>query len=229
MIRPISPNTTLQSQSQHFRMTRNILFFGKAGAGKSTVANAIIGSDVFPVERSTIRQANLLSACDFPSSDGCMYRVALVDTVGVADSHQSRSLLERTNNGITKLKSVNLILFVFKLERFTTQERDSFQEVMRILNKTRYASTVTALVVTCCDQKSEEAREEIKHELRKSEVNVVQFARKGIFLVGFPALNQLPPPLRSHYEQSRKIDEVKLRELTTESHQIVPIQPAREF
>ena len=224
--RPLPPFYQPPSQP-HFRMTRNLLFFGKAGAGKSTVANAILGSDFFPVGtsiQSTTRKTEIHSTRDF-CSNGLTYGVALVDTVGVADNHPSRSLVERANQGITMFKSVNLIVFVFKLERFTKQERDSFQTVMTLLRSSPNASAVTALVVTCCDQKSEQAREEIMYDLQKSAKSVTHFAQKGIFMVGLPTLDQVPSQVRQHCEQNRKIDEMKLQSLTTASHYEVPMKP----
>lgn len=222
----ILPQTT-------FSETRNILIFGQVGAGKSTVANAILGSDAFNVGKSiqsTTRQAEMPIVHGVVKND-CKFNVALVDTVSVAGSRASGkyNLQDRMKEGITKIESVNLILFVSKLERHTNQEKDSFEEVMKHLRSScsqkTLASAVTAFVVTCCEQKSEEAREEIKHELRMS-TTVTQFAQKGIFLVGLPNLDEVPERLRQHHQENRKRDEEKLKSLTIASKQKVSFNQA---
>ncbi len=220
------PPTAMAMSPTQPPKTRKILIFGKAGAGKSTVANAIIGVDVFEVAgsiQSTTRKA-IMRYEEGKGSDGFTYKVALVDTVGVGDSRPPKSLQERAMSGSKKLKAVNLILFVFKLERFTQQEKESFQAVMKFLGSSPNASAVTALIVTCCEQKDEQAREQIKHELKQS-TKVAQFSQKGIFLVGLPPLNQLPPPIKEHYEQIIIEDTTKLQILTKKSHQEETINP----
>ncbi len=218
---------TEQSMEMEPSKTRNILIFGKIGTGKSTVANAILGCHVFPVGTSidsTTRQAREVSQSGI-SFNGLTYSVTLVDTVDATDSHPSKSLQKRVENSIKKFESFNLILFVFKLERYTTQESESFQMVMKLLGSNQNASAVTALVVTCCEQKSEQAREKIKHQLRTS-TNVAPFARKGIFLVGLPNLDEASPPLKQHYEGKKEEDEVNLQSLITTLHQEVSIHAA---
>ena len=71
---------------------------------------------------------------EFVTND-CKFNVALVDTVSVADTRfsQKQNPQDRVKKGIKKIESVNLILFVSKLERYTKQERDSFETAMKLL------------------------------------------------------------------------------------------------
>ncbi len=209
--------------------SRKILIFGKTGVGKRTIANAILGFNRLPIGtsiESATRQAGRVDFDEFVLPDGTSHKFAIVDTVSVTDTRSSKShIIERANSAIKKLKSVNLILFVTKLERFTHQERDSFQEVISLLQHSAYTSTVTAYIVTGCEQKSEADREAGKADIIAFAGNVTSFAKKGTHFVGLPALDQLPAPLRSHYEQIRQLDEIKLKKLVKESLVDIPIRP----
>lgn len=88
---------------------------------------------------------------------------------------------------------------------------------------------MTALVVTCCEQKSEDERAAMKLELMQYAENVTKFAGKGVYLVGLPVMNDVPVPLKEHYEQLRRLDEIKLQKLVSDSKLEIPIEPAEEI
>ncbi len=215
--------------------SKKILIFGKTGVGKSTVANAILGSDQLPIGspiESTTRVAGRYKCSDYESISGAVYRIGIIDTVGVADSHSSKSdLPKRMKRTIKEIQSVNLVLFVIKMERFTRQERDSFEDVISLLQSSGKSnpSAVTAFVVTCCEQKSDENRDATKLEVKEYAKNITHFAGKGIYLVGLPPPDQIPEPLKEYYEKIRKRDTNTLQTLVRESQLEIRIQEPEEI
>ena len=210
--------------------TRNILIIGKTGAGKATIANAILGSNVFNVRsaiESTTRECDDTIAFDKHLVGGYNYKIALVDTVGVRDDRQQHQQIQRRlGEALTKFDSLSMIILVFKVERFTHQEKKSFQEVISVLkSSSNGASSITALVITNCEQKDDKARKGIRDNLAMHETaEVVQFAQKGIFLVGLPKLSEVPMELKHFIEQRNKSDEQQLQELAKQASTLESIQ-----
>ena len=202
---------------------RNILVLGKIGAGKASIANAILGSCVFFVGtsiQSTTRECNDTIAVKEHEAGCYKYKIALVDTVGVNKQHQDEEI-QRISKALKSFNSLSMIILVFKLERFTPQERESFQNVISVLKSSfKDPSSITALVVTNCEQKDSQAKEEIRRDLAlygTATAEVVQFAQKGTFLVGLPKLSELPLALKQHYELIVKDDEQQLQELAKQA------------
>ncbi len=205
---------------------RNILIIGKTGAGKASIANAILGSNVLYVGtaiESSTRECNDIITVKSHKAGSYNYKVALVDTVGVRDDRQQyQQIRRRIIEALNSFESLSMIILVFKLERFSPQERESFQKAISIL-KSRLvndASSITALVVTCCEQKNDQAREEVRRELEMDVTafaKVVRFAQKGTFLVGLPKLSELPPELKQFMEQRVTRDEQQLQELAKQA------------
>ncbi len=200
---------------------RNIVIIGKTGAGKATIANAILGSNKFTVGssiQSSTRKSNESITCRRLQVGDHYYTIALVDTTEVRDDRQQdHKIQKRINEVLTTFSHFNMIILVFKSEQFTPQEKESFQKVISILKD---VSLVAALVVTCCELKDEEEREEIKKKLAMYESateEVVQFAKKGIFLVGLPKITEIPPALKRFYEQRVESDQQKLQTLAREA------------
>ena len=204
-------------------LARNILIIGKTGAGKASIANAILDSNVFNVgtaiQSSTRKSDDTVTVKERPAG-GYNYKIALVDTVGVRDNQGRRlnqQIEKRISEALKRFVSLSMIILVFKLERFTPQERESFQNVISVLKSSfKDPSSITALVVTNCEQKDSQAKEEIRRDLAlygTATAEVVQFAQKGTFLVGLPKISEIPLALKQHYEQSVKDDEQRLKEL----------------
>ena len=206
--------------------SRNILIIGKTGAGKASIANAILGSDKFHVgsaiQSSTRRSDDTITVKEHQAG-GYNFKIALVDTVGVRDDRQQEhKIRRRINEALKSFDSLSMIILVFKLERFSPQERESLQEVISILkSRLANASSITALVVTCCEQKDDQARKEIRRELAMhgtATAEVVQFANNnGTFLVGLPKLSEVPPAVKHFIEQRVKSDEKQLQDLAKQA------------
>ena len=198
---------------------RNILIIGTTGAGKASIANAILGTNLFPVGsaiQSTTRKSNIAFK-NYQAEDDYDYNIATVDTVDVADNPKGRNIKKKIQRALNNFTSLNLIILVFKNERFTPQEQGSFTEAITTLSElVPNASTITVLVVTYCEQKDDQARDEIKKELGKQgapTASIEDFAQIGTYLVGLPKLSDVAPPLKKFIEQRLYSDEQTLQEL----------------
>ncbi len=214
---------------------RNILIIGMTGAGKASTANAILGGTVFRVGsaiQSTTRTSNDTATVGTHQVHGYKYKIAIVDTVGVADDRREDSSIQRKiNNALENFTKLNLIVLVFKNERFTSQERGSFTRAITALeSRIPEASSITALVVTYCEQKDDKARKEIISNLEKEgapTANIVHFARKGTCLVGLPKLSDVAEAVKEFTKQKVQSDEQKLQKMAKDSitkEKIIPPQ-----
>ena len=83
---------------------------------------------------------------------------------------------------------LNLVLFVVKEGYRVAEEAEVFQGIKQNLQDN--IEEASALVITCCENKSTAAREDIvkKFHSSKSTVKLAEFMKKGIYTVGFPDL-----------------------------------------
>ena len=129
-------------------LCRNVVVVGKTGAGKSTVANKLVGDDVFKVSAGLDVATQTISHCEVTiRHGGKMYHVKVVDTVGLFD----RSL--RNKDTIAELKKyfkdifpggINLVLFVSSKGRFADEEQEYLETIVHIFRKD--VSEISALV-----------------------------------------------------------------------------------
>ena len=175
---------------------RNIVVLGKTGAGKSTVANQILGTDIFEVSTSIQSVTRRIKNGEAKLTvDDVDYNIKIIDTVGLFDTGAI------TNNEIIRVikthfqqqvpEGVNLVLFVFKEGRFTKEEKETFDYIIAKFSKE--ISDISALVITNCELKSETAREKIIAEFRENVTTkpIAEFVKKGIFTVGFPNIEEI--------------------------------------
>ena len=145
---------------------RNIVVVGKTGCGKSTVANQLIGNEVFQIGRSS------KSVTEHPGQkeakrtvDDIEYNIKVIDTVGLFDSASpagsNKDILREAKAFFQKnVKGLNLILFVFKEGRFTDEEKKTFSVITKHFKKDRVGE-ISALVVTNCENIDEAERERL--------------------------------------------------------------------
>ena len=211
----------------------NILIIGKTGAGKASIANAILDSDVFHVGtaiQSTTRDCNETIPVEKHSAGGYNYKIALVDTVGVKDDQQVEQHKKRIREALTNFDYLNMIILVLKFDRFSAEETKLFQEVISILNSRLVTDTssITALVITGCEQKDTTARNGIWSSLESNDKTsqVVQFARKGTVLVGLPKISEVLQQFKQLIEQRKNSDKQQLQQLAkhcqAEKSEIIP-------
>ena len=177
---------------------RCVVLVGKSGAGKSTVANHIVGLGSLPPEESpfmisddvlqTVTRDVRHEVVEF-RRDNIVYRVTVIDTVGLFDANAERSSVEIFEEFEKYFKSyikgVSVILFVMKKGRFTDEEQKVFSFIRSKFDEE--ISPISALVVTNCENDSDEKRSKLVLEFSANQEakKIVSQMKMGIFPVGF--------------------------------------------
>ena len=108
--------------------------------------------------------------------------------------------------------------------RLITEEGKTLENLAR-----HCPNNLLALVITGCDGLSDEAREEIKQDVRTDDRSST-FApkmRKGLYAVGFPDLDGMKPHMLQVRKEEMEEDERELRRLVRESigfRDYIPVQ-----
>ena len=191
---------------------RNIVILGNIGSGKSTLVNRIVGENICQVRGSieSVTRSTTYDKSIPATARGCCYTFRLIDTAGVYDRNNHEIVSEIRRTFQEEIHNVNLVLFVYKDGRFTPENRQTLEVIMRHFTQ---ISEISALIVTNCDQKGKAARSRIKEDIETSAKFITNFVKKGIFTVGFPNLSEIDEDMRPLYEESIKKDETMLRDL----------------
>ena len=212
---------------------RCVLLLGKSGAGKSTVANQLVGHDPLSPDEPPFRVSNEVLASvtrevqhetvEFVWEND-LYRVTVVDTVGFFDTEidGQNLIFNKFVQYISENKlRIDLILFVFKYGRLSVEDRHMFTFLPAKFREKHVAgfpkdiSPISALAITLCDGMSPTAREKLVQEF-KVHCSTQQFASQmgmGIYLVGFPPVKEMDPVLQQFYKKMMLQDRDTLREL----------------
>ena len=208
---------------------RCVVLMGKSGAGKSTVANMLVGHDPMspykpPFDVSDKVLASVTREVSDETiefwQDNILYRVTVIDTVGLFDTNAegNDTIFEKIEEYLKNyVEGINLILFVFKKNRLTQEEQDVFSFIRSKFS--REISPISALAVTGCESDSVGVREEIVEEFRSSDVTkdiALQMA-KGIYPVGFPPIKRMQPAFQQAYKQIMAEDRKTLMDLIIQS------------
>ena len=202
---------------------------GKSGAGKSTVANMLVGYDPLSTYDPPFRVSGKVLASvtrevshevvEFMRGN-ILYRMTVIDTVGLFDTKAEGNdiIFEKMEEYFKDhIDGINLILFVFKKHRFTKEEQDVFTFIRSRFDKE--ISPISALAVTGCELDSAEAREEIVQEFRADQrtKKIASQMTKGIYPVGFPPLKKMDSRLQQVYKASMEEDRETLIDLIIRS------------
>ena len=198
---------------------RNVIILGKTGCGKSTLANKILNENRFIVTgKVSSETVAIKSESNIVTIRGTRYEITVTDTVGFFDTNQR----ENVNNDIMKkivseLSKVapyglNLIIFVYKNGRFTTEERESFNIITKHFKS--LIEKASMLVITNCGTK-EAARQQViedfkTHDFTQPFANMMQ---KGIYVVDFPDLNNYDDEVARVLEPRIERDQARLHEV----------------
>ena len=209
---------------------RCVVILGKSGAGKSTVANVLLGCDPASQKQRFAVSHNVLDSVsegvvhaktEFLRDD-IKYQMTVIDTVGLFDARNQpkkddETIFEKLEEYFKDhINGVNLILFVCKKGRFTKEEKDVFLFISR-----KFVSEIcpiSALVFTGCEADTPEVRKEFCDDF-ESNVYTKQIAlqmKKGVHTVGFPPLNRMMPSLQPAYRQRMEEDKKHLIDLIVE-------------
>ena len=203
----------------------SVVIIGKPGVGKSTIGNQILGRDAFQVgaeyERSTATSPNgdfevFLINTFSPSEDqprSLCHEMCKMMTFGLVGG-RSRDILEPEEYYRSQIPQTgSLVVFVYRQERFTEDTRTQLEAAIRVLSEN--VSEISALVITCCEGKTQEAKESIVKDFttNPSTENIAKFMRLGIHCVGFPDKMKIDPKLQEHYVKDIEHSQKTLRSL----------------
>ena len=197
-----------------------ILILGRMGHGKSTLGNKIANSDgnfelnceVYP---QTCKSLSVISS----GTKSQNYLISI---------YVHRGLFEGAATVTTLASdvppSLNLLFYVLKSgHSFAEEERKILEEISSKWN----LSGISALVLTHCEDLSEEERKHKISQFKKDHPSVAELMGEGILAVGFPDNSHIQPG--SELSQRMEEDKKKLRQLIYSCDEPVHIpQPPQE-
>ena len=210
----LSPNEVLYPTRKGSQLlcTRNVLLLGNLHAGKSTIANQLIGwnplsSDPpFYIQKSCIVPSTHVTdlKCTQLLRDNILYIIRLIDTAGFMQVKKIEECLAYHINPI------NLVLFVFRKGPMTDKEQ---QVILRVFDQD--ISSISALLVTHCENDTAEARTAMVEEFKVNEATkqIAAQMKMGIYPVGFPPVKSMNPILHHVYLPQMEEDQSTLLDL----------------
>ena len=194
-----------------------VVVVGKTGAGKSNVANHILGANEFVVKNSlrSVTVKPQIRERTHTTPDGKTYDVRVIDTPGFFDTDKSlANILEQIKIFASKdiRDGVNMVYFVFKVNRFTSEEQETFKLLMHHFKND--VSKVSALILTGCDEMTDDGRKDYIEKFRKNPDTrvITAFMEKGIYCVGFPDHKTAKPVIMTALEKDIRKDEEVIRQ-----------------
>ena len=206
---------------------RCVVLLGKSGAGKSIVANHLVGHNSLspdePLFADEAREVKHETVEFMWEND--LYQLMVVDTPGLFFPHGINLIYDRIVQYVRELElRIDLILFVLKKGRFTREEKDMFSFIMAKFRKNHSAiagcpkeiSSISAVVVTGCESLTTTAQEELVQKFKVNSVTreIASQTGMGIHPVGFPNVKDFTNPiLQQAYIPQMEKDRDMLREL----------------
>ena len=212
-----------------------VVLLGESGAGKATVANHLVGHDPLSPDEPPFKVLDVNSIYETRQREvehetvefmweNDLYRVTVVNAAGFFDTaiEGNDIIFDKSVQYIRENKlRIDLILFVYKMGRFTREGKQVFSFIMAKFQEKHVAgfpkdiSPISALVFTRCENMSTTEREQIVQEFKvdPSTREVASQMGMGIYPVGFPPLRNMRSVLHQAYKEVILQDRDTLREL----------------
>ena len=200
--------TDVQADVQTDIQERCVVILGKTGAGKSTIANMLVGHDPMSQEDPPFA----LSENPFASPIGIVrgkksefrqgntvYRMRVVDTPGLFNTFGKtkgdtfKELEEYFHDHF--IVGANLILITLRKGVFTEEEK---RTLSAITGRFTGICKISAIVITNCEQEQTvHSREMLCQNFKRDDVTkeIAGQMKKGIYTVGFPPVRLMKEPL----------------------------------
>ena len=201
---------------------RCAVLLGKSGAGKSTIANQVVGydplsSNVPPFEQGATH--DIMSAEKKYTKEGLTYEVTVIDTVGLFDPNtEGRDPIDKIVEYFKKhIIEVSILLFVFRKGRMTDEEKKVFSLLESRL--VREISQISALIITGCENLDAKARNALVEEFKGNPETkpIAAQMMKGIYPVGFPDITGMNSTFQEVYKAQIAKDRQTLMDLVFEA------------
>ena len=195
---------------------------GRTGSGRSSLINNVIEEDHFNVSALEASQKtrhvdrelpinNKKYQCTFIEPPGA-FDIRLLDLppgVSIVDPVQYHVKKIAQSDLRVCLEGLNLIIYVVRQGRFTIEDRKAFQRFMSLFKN---AKSISALAITHCECKSDEACTRLLKHFKSDELTegIAATMGKGIYTVGFPDLNEMEDKDAEWYKSKIQKDVSKL-------------------
>ena len=138
------------------------------------------------------------------------YIAQVVDTPDLDPLDYSTGRMTLNMKGLPAPK-FNLVLFVFKLSRWTTEDQQIYDFIIRQFSDE--LSSIFAFIFTGCEGMSDKERADCIIDFIKSKPAMAEFMKKGIHTVGFPDVSMMSPAIQKAFEGIIKDQQEYLRQL----------------
>jgi len=147
------------------------------------------------------------------SEEGISYRVKMINILS-EEMHDQAANYPTDDNSDESLSKVHLLLFVLDSGRYTTGEKRAFDNIFQEHLKP-CASTISALVLTGCENKDTDARKRIVEEFRTAfpTKHIAKFMGRGIHAFGFLDLSETIEKFRASFLEEMKAGSKTLRDM----------------
>ena len=194
-----------RSASLNTLVRRQILLLGIAGHGKSTLGNKILSSD----SRFKINDQSHPRICKGKSylnsaTHHKSYKIKVFDHTGLFEDPTSIDILSSTVPS-------QLDLVIFVLKRRCSFNESEVEKLKFVISKWDIGH-ISALVLTHCEDFSEEERGVMIEQFKKDCPSVAELMGKGILAVGFPDSSHVIE-ISTELKDRVQDDKAKLRRL----------------
>ena len=209
---------------------RCAILMGRVGAGKSTIANHLLGYDSqssdeppFEIQSDYLLPVSLTRDVKYRLvevvREGVVYRVTVIDTDGEFDSLMFDEIGKRLKVKVEdRITGVNVMLFVLKKGPISAEELATYAK----LRNTFDVSSICALVITGCENDSSQGRAELVKKFMSHPITqqVADQMKMGIYTVGFPPVQSMIPALQEVYKQGMLQDRETLLNLIFQADKV---------